>query len=643
MSLNAWFRRRIDRKPAQFARLHADLVSSRAGVTIEHYLGITITVAAITGLVLSVLAFFLTQLVIVSGISLNIVNIFSIGDPGFSSIPGLVIRIIVALVVFVIGGWLTYIILLKYPGMQASTRATKINLTLHNAVSYMYAMRRGGAELVNIFISISENADIYGEVALEFRQVIRDTQYFGYDIVTAIRQLADTTPSEKMKDFLEDMISVIDSGGDLSVYLASRVKLYQEEARFEQNQFLTTMQLVAETYVTVFVAGPLFLIIIMVVMGMMGGAAAAQMEIIVYALIPIGSLIFILFIDLISVKETEAQRISKQKELNEFSEVKKKNIGAEEDLFARLRHYDRVRSIREFIRHPLRGFVYNVNRTVLITVPVALIYLLLVYLNVPSYLDFETAIDVVDDHVIIAGLIVLIPYSLFYELWRRRVSGIEQGIPDFLDRLASINRVGLNIAQAITILVKTNLGVISYEIRRIKRDLDWGGTVTDALVRFEERVQTPGIARAVTLITKASQMSGDIGEVLTIASSDAKTGEILKRDRLSEMFIYTAIIYLAFFVFIFVVIVLETQFIAVLENIGVSEATGSVSTGMFSSLGDMPIEMFRRMLYHACLVQALFSGLIAGAMGEASVKAGVKHAAIMIVIALIAFSLIHAS
>lgn len=641
MSLNARFRGWINRNPVRFSQLHADLVSSRAGMTIEHYIGIAFTVAVLTGLVMAVLAFFLTQLILASGFYFNIVNVFPISDPGFASLPDLVIRVIAALVVFFISGWLTYVILLKYPGMQASTRATKINLTLHNAVSYMYAMRRGGAEIIDIFTSISENADIYGEVALEFRRVIRDTQYFGYDIVTAIRQLADTSPSEKMKDFLEDMISVIDSGGDLSVYLASRVKLYQEEARFEQNQFLTTMSLIAETYVTVFVAGPLFLIIIMVVMGMMGGAAASQMSVIVYAMLPIGSIIFILFIDLISIKESVAKRVSRQKELKEFSEVKRREIGAEEDLFARLRHYDRVRAVREFVRHPLQGFIYNVNRTLLITVPAALLYLLLVYANVPSYLDFETTINIIDDHLIIALLIILIPYSLFYEFWRRRINGIEQGIPDFLDRLASINRVGLNIAQAISVLVKTNLGVISYEIKRIKRDLDWGGSVNDALVRFEERVQTPGIARSVTLITKASQMSGDIGEVLTIASSDAKTSETLKRDRFSEMFIYTAIIYLAFFVFIFVVLVLETQFITVLENIEISQTAGAAASGMFTSLGGMPIDMFRRLLYHACVIQALFSGLIAGAMGEVSVKAGVKHAAIMMVIALIAFSLIH--
>ena len=57
--------------------------------------------------------------------------------------------------------------------------------------------------------------------------------------------------------------------------------------------------------------------------------------------------------------------------------------------------------------------------------------------------------------------------------------------------MAGINRVGLTIAQAIGIMVNTNLGLLSYEIRRIKRDMDWGANFTEALIRFEQRVSTP--------------------------------------------------------------------------------------------------------------------------------------------------------
>ncbi len=250
---------------------------------------------------------------------------------------------------------------------------------------------------------------------------------------------------------------------------------------------------------------------------------------------------------------------------------------------------------------------------------------------------FKTFINVVDDHIIIALLVVLIPYAIFYQIWSMRVLGIQELIPDFLERMAGINQVGLTIAQAIAIMVNTNLGLLSYEIKRIKQDMEWGGNFSEALVRFEKRISTPSIARTVTLITKASEMSGQIGEVLTIAASDAKMSEVLKRERMSEMFIYTAIIYISFFVFLFVVAVMASQFLPVLASV---PTQGLPATGVLSGIGSVPLETIKRLLYHACLMQALFSGLIAGQMGESSVSAGVKHACVLLIISLIAFNFV---
>ncbi len=126
---------------------------------------------------------------------------------------------------------------------------------------------------------------------------------------------------------------------------------------------------------------------------------------------------------------------------------------------------------------------------------------------------------------------------------RGRSTGFRRSYRISLTGSAGINRVGLTLVQAIGILVNTNLGLLSYEIRRIKCDMDWGVNFTEALIRFEQRISTPSISRTVTLMTKASEMSGQIGEVLAIAASDAKMSETLKKERFAEMFIYTAIVY----------------------------------------------------------------------------------------------------
>jgi flagellar protein FlaJ len=617
------------------------MISARIGLTLEQFIWQSIKIAFLMGILLAVLGYFIsTFLTLQFQIrKIGIYNVFNIQVPSIlTTDPGVLsIQIFAVLITFILGLYVGYSLLLKLPAYEKRNRAIKINMTLHNAVAYLYAMRKGGAQLMMIFRSLSDRADIYGEVALEFRQIVRDADFFGFDIITAIHHLAQTTPSEKLKDFLQDLLSVIESGGNMAEFLSLRVRLYQEEARFEQKQFLNILSLVAESYVTLFVAGPLFLIIIMVVMGMMGGSAVLQMTLVTYAIIPVGSIVFIFLIQIISVKVEKTERYFRTKWLQTYANVriyKKKN---EESLFEQLKKYDQIRNFVYFIRHPLECFINNVNLTLYVTVPLAILYSVITYMQVPPYANSELFISVIDDHIVIALLFVLIPYAVFYEIWAQKVLGIQQLIPDFLERMAGINQAGLTIAQGIAIMVNTNLGLISYEIKKIKKDMDWGANFTEALVRFEERVSTPSIARTVTLITKASEMSGQIGEVLSIASADAKMTEILKKERHAEMFIYTVIVYLSFFVFLFVVVVLTTQFLPVLANISTQ---GIPSTIAISGIGSISIATFGRLLYHACLVQAFFSGLIAGQMGESSLAAGVKHACVLLTISLVVFNFI---
>jgi len=641
MNIRDRFLHWVNRDPLRYHSLHADMVSARIGMTLEQYLWRSMKISLLSGIVFALLGYLASAYLSFQALTTHagIYNVFNIQMPVFFSrvYPSDYLQVIIVAVSFVIGCVIGYNVLLRFPSLEKNNRKIKINLTLHNAVAYMYAMRRGGAQLMTIFVSLSDRANIYGEVALEFRQIVRDAEFFGYDVVTAIRHLSETTPSEKLKDFLEDLLSVIESGGDMAEFLSTRVRLYQEEARFEQRQFLNVLSIVAEGYVTLFVAGPLFLIIIMVVMGMMGGSAVLQLALVTYLVLPIGSIVFILLIDLISIKAERTERYVRTKWLHTFSDVTIIKKPDEESLFAQLKQYDQLRNLVHHLKHPLESFISNVNHTLYITVPIAIIYVIVVLLNAPHYADPETWINVVDDHFVIALLIIMVPYAIFYEIWSRKVLGIQALIPDFLERMAGINQVGLTIAQAIAIMVNTNLGLLSYEIRRIKRDMEWGANFTEALMRFEERVSTPSIARTVTLITKASEMSGQIGEVLSIASSDAKMTEVLKKERLSEMFIYTAIVYLSFFVFLFVVGVLTTQFLPVLANI---TTKGLPTSGALSGIGSIPIITFNRLLYHACLVQAFFSGLIAGQMGESALAAGVKHSCVLLIISLIAFNFV---
>lgn len=194
---------------------------------------------------------------------------------------------------------IVYQMFLAYPSIMASDRKRNIDHLLPYAVNYMSAMSGSGVLPLDLFRSLAAT-EIYGEVSVETRYLVRDIEVLGHNLLTGMKNLSATTPSIMLQDFLQGAITVVSSGGELEPYFKIKTEQYLTENRQRQKEFLETLGLLAETYVTAFVAGPLFLIIVIAVMSMMGGADMLFMYLLVYAIVPVGSIMFIILISSMS-------------------------------------------------------------------------------------------------------------------------------------------------------------------------------------------------------------------------------------------------------------------------------------------------------------------------------------------------------
>jgi flagellar protein FlaJ len=157
---------------------------------------------------------------------------------------------------------------------------------------------------------------------------------------------------------------------------------------------------------------------------------------------------------------------------------------------------------------------------------------------------------------------------------------------------------------------------------------DVGGET--ALARFDQRVRSAPITRAVTLITNALRASGDVGPVLRIAADEANSARRLARERRQEMLTYSVVIYISFFVFLAIVVSLNVYFV---PSVPTADQFGGQVGGQLGSIGELTEaerDQYELLFFHAALVQAVCSGIVAGQMGENSVYAGAKHATAML-------------
>ncbi len=182
--------------------------------------------------------------------------------------------------------WVGHVALMASPGSAAKKRRKDIELKLPYATNYIAAMASAGVIPAEVFKSLSRQ-EIYGEVAKESAMIYKDLEVHGKDIVTALRRSIDRSPSVKFQELLQGAITTVTSGGDLNAYFRQKASRYQWENRIEQKSFIETMGLMAETYVTAAVAGPLFLLVMVAIIVLMGSGEMSQLQMIIYLLLPV--------------------------------------------------------------------------------------------------------------------------------------------------------------------------------------------------------------------------------------------------------------------------------------------------------------------------------------------------------------------
>ena len=288
------FGKYFEEKRLEYFGLRHNLLKNRQDMRYDMYL----SGAMLSGIISSIaaLAFFLMVIMVFGVPEVRATRLtFPLWFAPFLEYKSILFGLIGAVIVVFLTYTIVYKFFIIYPILIASGRKGKIDAVLPYAVNYMAAMSGAGVLPVDLFRSLANNP-IYGEVSTECRYLVRDIEILGHDLVSAMKNLIASTPSTALQDFLQGAITVITSGGDLETYFQIKTEQYMVENRQTQKEFLETLGLLGETYVTAFVAGPLFLIVVISIMSIMGNVQMIYLYLIIYAMIPFGNIMYVILI-----------------------------------------------------------------------------------------------------------------------------------------------------------------------------------------------------------------------------------------------------------------------------------------------------------------------------------------------------------
>jgi flagellar protein FlaJ len=195
-----------------------------------------------------------------------------------------------------------FLIFYFYPSYRTKERERNINTNLPFAINYMSAVSASGLSPYHLFRIIYESKE-YGEIRDEMGRIVGISDELGLDVVTSLKNVAATTPSENLSKFLLGVSSTIETGGDLRKFfeVESEKALFEYELRRKKyHELLSTY---ADIYAAVAVAAPLFLIATLTLLNALGGSIMGYsiqglLFLGTYIVLPFLNIIFIFFVEI---------------------------------------------------------------------------------------------------------------------------------------------------------------------------------------------------------------------------------------------------------------------------------------------------------------------------------------------------------
>jgi len=652
------YKRLFDDHSSFVADLETKLAQARMTDTVELYLSRALGVGFISGTVLWLLGLLLGYGLFGTGfVQIDYVIGFPIGNETIMTlvelarIPALVL--IIGLVFGGIGFAIGFGSLVAIPYSRASARKRQINMLLTDSVSFMYALSVGGLNQLEIIEAMAEADDTYGEVAYEFQSIVRETEYFDVDYRTAIRKQAIETPSDELSQFLTDMLSIVNSGGDMQGFLEDKKEHHMRTAKQEQELTLETLELFGEMYMTLSLF-PLLLIIIMVVMQMIPQADVTDemLFLTVYALIPLLGIGFLVLVS--TVKHDEPgdgylqmgggdHRVQEQKGQGVLDLGLVEEFTGERSVFDRIKSREGTHETIKVLKGPHIFFRDNPMYTLALTAPVSLVIVVTAMVTGYAPLSWDGMVDApilgTFMYLFVPLYLIAIPLSIFHEWNVRHRKAVIGNLSEDLRKLSSANDTGLTLLESLHSVSETTSSKLSREFEQMHTKVNYGTSLKEALIEFNNKYHIPRLARTTRLIAEAQKASNQITDVLRTAAQASENHDDLERDRRSRTLMQVVIIMMTFLTVLAVMAILQTQFIETMAGLETGDTDGADVGGGALANADLSdsidIDLLSVLFFHAVALQAILSGFICGYIRNADILSGLKYVIVLSTIALV--------
>lgn len=195
-----------------------------------------------------------------------------------------------------------FVFLYFYPTLEKMSLKGKIDDELPFVAVHMSAIAGSGIapdKIFEILISDKESPN----TSKEFKKVVNQVNVYGYDIVTALKNVSKETASKKLSELLNGMAVTISEGGELADFLKKRAESLFFDYKLSRERYTKIAETFMNIYISIVITAPMIFSLLIILMGVSGFGLGISTQIITLGMILGVALVNIVFLVALHLKQ----------------------------------------------------------------------------------------------------------------------------------------------------------------------------------------------------------------------------------------------------------------------------------------------------------------------------------------------------
>jgi pilus assembly protein TadC len=220
---------------------------------------------------------------------------------------------------------------------------------------------------------------------------------------------------------------------------------------------------------------------------------------------------------------------------------------------------------------------------------------------------------------------------ILYFYWNikiyNRTKELELLLPDYLTLVSTNLKGGMSFENALWSAIKPEFGILANEIGLVSKKVMTGNDVSDALIEFSMKYDSPILRRNIQLMISEVESGGKIVETIDKIIYDMKKTQILKKEMASSTVTYMIFIGMLVIFICPVLFALSLQLFTIINGFlgSVGSNVSMNSTNLHVGASALTPKDFRIFSIAAITIISIFSSLIVAVIEKGEVKSGLKY------------------